>query len=145
MEQIAEQVLEQLVLIRVFVFIACVALVVAVGFYIWNVFSNIKLNWQMYSASKNGIEDFVNHAEDLLRRNKIDQLIKVCDSRIETHENDPDAYVFKAKALYYTGNYHEAKRCFIKAIELESSFNYMLEPWLDSIEGKIKDNAPRLI
>jgi tetratricopeptide (TPR) repeat protein len=145
MEQIAEQILDELSYTRGLVFVACIAIVIGVVFFVVNALSNIVLNWRMYSASRNGMDDFGHHADDLLKSNQLEQLLKVCEARLETHENDADANVFKAKALYYRGSYHEAKRSFARAIELEPSFDYILEPWLDSLESKLKDSAPRLV
>jgi len=145
MEELSKQILEHILVIRIFVVLSFIAFLFFGAFYIANVISNIRLNRQLYTASKNESNAFGFHAEEMLRRNDIEHLIKTCDSRIETHINDPEAYLFKAKALYYQGKYHDAKRCFEQVLELESSYNYVLEPWLDSIEFKIKENAPRIV
>ncbi len=142
MEELGKQILDHILVIRMFVVLCFIAFLVCGAFYIANVISNIRLNRQLYIASKNETNAFGFHADEMLRRNDIEHLINTCDLRIKTHVNDPEAYLFKAKALYYQGKFHEAKRCFEQTLELESSFDYMLEPWLNSIENKIKENAP---
>ena len=105
MEEIGAQLLEQISVIRIFVVLCFISFLFLGAFYIANVISNIRLNRQLYIASKNEPNAFGYHAEEMLRRNDIEHLINTCNSRIKTHVNDPEAYLFKAKALYYQSKF----------------------------------------
>jgi tetratricopeptide (TPR) repeat protein len=48
------------------------------------------------------------HAEQLLKNKRFDQVLQVCDKELQTTPNDAQALVFKSQALIATGNLDDA-------------------------------------
>ena len=80
-----------------------------------------------------------------MAQNKIEELLTEIEKRLKTHPNDPYAYFYRGQGLFAIEKYHDSKRAFIKANELEPSMSAAVERWTNRISEKLKETSPRIV
>ena len=120
------EILHQLELIRVYVFIIMVALV------IWVTLKSLESFIRIFSGFKKASDNFFeNKVSKLLDTGNYEEAIKECKEKLEKQPNNVDAVWYIAKAYFYTGENQLSQEFFEKAI-------YLVPSWEESANGYIE-------
>jgi len=84
---------------------------------------------------------FSDHGKALLDQGKHNELIELCDARLQEFPGDATAYWLVAQAYHRTGNLRRALVSFKKVHELQPDYN--VGPMIEIIEDKISKEGPR--
>jgi len=124
------EILQQLELMRVYVFIIMIAIVLWVFFKILEsvqrVFIGFKKAWDT---------SFDNKMEKLMDTGEYDKVISECEEVLQKYPNHIDAVWYTAKAFYYTEKNEPSKEYFEKS-------KYLVPSWEESANvylNKLKD------
>ena len=125
------EILQELQLIRVYVFIIMFAIV------IWVFIKTIESIQTIYIGFKEAWDtSFDNKTEDLLDMGKYEEAIDNCKEVLEKHPNHINANWFIAKAYYYTNNNVLSKEHFEKTIYLSPSWADNANEYLNKLKER---------
>jgi len=125
------EILQQLELIRVYVFVIMVAIV------LWALFKIIESVQNVFIGFKKAWDaSFNNRMEKLMDIGKYDKIINECKDVLQKHPNHIDAVWYTAKAFYYTGDNEASKEYFDKAIYLVPSWDETATVYLNELKNR---------
>jgi len=101
-----------------------------------------KVGGEVLKPTKN----FRRIGQEHLEKDEINDLIELCEEKLETHPNHDLANWFLALGYYHKGKLHDAKRAFLKTEEFRPSWKEEhIDPYLREIEKKLKNSKPEII
>ena len=120
------EILSQLELIRVYVFIIMFALV------IWVLLKSIESLTRIFTGYKSASEKFFeNKVSKLLDSGSYEEAIEECKEKLKKQPNNLDAVWFIARAYFYTGEDRLSQEYFEKVV-------YLAPGWEESANGYIE-------
>ncbi len=121
--------------------ILCGVLIIAVSFAVMASFS-----WMGYGTIKESQRGavFQKQAQQLLSNSNNRDLIELASERIKYSPQDYLAYWYLGKVQFHQGDFIDAKRNFLKVIELDPTMDYSANQWIDDIDEKLED-GPKLV
>jgi tetratricopeptide (TPR) repeat protein len=108
-------------------------------------FVAIQLLKELLSTARANNSIFRDDAEDLLSRGNSDDALELILERLKTHPNDIEATVFKGRAYYIAGKYHEAQRAFDDAFSLNPTSDVTVDLWQQRIKKKLNESSPKIV
>ncbi len=125
------EILQELQLIRVYVFIIMVAIV------LWALIKTAESIQRIYIGFKDAWDtSFDNKTEELLDMGKYAEAIDKCKEVLEKHPNHINANWFIAKAYYYTKNNALSKDHFEKTLYLAPSWSENTNEYLSKLKER---------
>ncbi|MCX4029571.1 hypothetical protein H0A36_03935 [Endozoicomonas sp. SM1973] len=88
---------------------------------------------------------FREQADEFLEQNKLDQLQKISEQRVESYPNDTWCHWYLALAFYHKGRWHDAKRTFQTILQLNPSWRETVNPYVEDLMNKISNSRPGLV
>lgn len=103
----------------------------------------VRMNKQV--AEQGRLTLFQNEADDCLESGRLEDLVALAKGRIDSHPRHTWAHWYLALGFYHKGQWHDAKRCFFKVLELDPSWRDSVDAYLEELEVKIAQSGPKLV
>jgi len=125
------EIAQELVTIRVYVFIIMCAIV------LWVFFKILESIQRIISGFKKAMDDhFSDSMIKMLDIGKYEDVIEECKEKLEKHPNHVDAVWYLARAYYYTENNKLSLECFEKAVYLAPTWEESANPYIEKLNAR---------